>query len=491
MKLKNTSANKNRRDFIKKTGISLGSLIILPSHVLFSKKEIKDSKGLITQKAVILPNDKLNIACCGIGNRGASVIRDLYATGAANIISLCDVNLGGKKTIKAMDTHSKASKHRDFREMFDKMGDKIDAVSVATPDFSHFPITILSMSLGKHVYVEKPLTRTFNESEILIRAAKKFNVATQMGNQGHCQDNYYQFKTYVNKGIIKNVKKITVHMNGGRRWHGWDTNIKSFPVSSSIPKTLDWDTWLMSYPYHEYHKDYIDGQWRCWYDFGNGALGDWGAHLMDGFHQFLNLGLPTKIEPTKIVGHNNFFYPQSSTLKFSFPKRGIMPKVNVTWYDGVDNLPELPEEYGGLEIDTTVKANKGMVRPKPHTLRPGKVIYGKDLTFKGGSHHRTLKVIGDGNGKDFKANLPEFYKSDTNHFMNFINAARGIEKTLSPFEVSAPLSQVFCLGTIAQQLNQTIHFDRKNKKITNNKLANKLLKGHPPRKGWEEFYKMA
>ena len=262
---------------------------------------------MITQKAVTLPNDKLNIACCGIGNRGASVIRDLYATGAANIISLCDVNLGGKKTIKAMDTHSKASKHRDFREMFDKMGDKIDAVSVATPDFSHFPITILSMSLGKHVYVEKPLTRTFNESEILIRAAKKFNVATQMGNQGHCQDNYYQFKTYVNKGIIKNVKKITVHMNGVRRWHGWDTNIKSFPVSSSIPKTLDWDTWLMSYPYHEYHKDFIDGQWRCWYDFGNGALGDWGAHLMDGFHQFLNLGLPTKIEPTKIVGHNNFF----------------------------------------------------------------------------------------------------------------------------------------------------------------------------------------
>ena len=102
-----------------------------------------------------------------------------------------------------------------------------------------------------------------------------------------------------------------------------------------------------------------------------------------------------------------------------------------------------------------------------------------------------MKIIGDGNGKDFKANLPEFYKSDTNHFMNFINAARGIEKTLSPFEVSAPLSQVFCLGTIAQQLNQTIHFDRKNKKITNNKLANKLLKGHPPRKGWEEFYKMA
>ena len=173
-------------------------------------------------------------------------------------------------------------------------------------------------------------------------------------------------------------------MNGGRRWHGWDTNIKSFPISKSIPKTLDWDTWLMSYPNHDFHKDFIDGQWRCWYDFGNGALGDWGAHLMDGFHEFLDLGLPTKIQPTKITGHNNFFYPQSSTLKFSFPKRGLMPKVEVTWYDGVDNLPELPKEYEGLEIDTTAKTSEGMVKPKSNTLRPGKVIYGKDLTLKGG-----------------------------------------------------------------------------------------------------------
>ena len=164
--------------------------------------------GKVIQKAVTLPNDKINLACCGIGNRGASVIRDLYSTGAANVISLCDVNLGAEKTIRSMQMHPNASKHKDFRKMFDKMGDKIDAVSVATPDFSHFPITILAMSLGKHVYVEKPLTRTFNESEILIRAAKKFNVATQMGNQGHCQDNYYQFRTYVNKGIIKMLKKL-------------------------------------------------------------------------------------------------------------------------------------------------------------------------------------------------------------------------------------------------------------------------------------------
>ena len=480
--------NSKRREFFKKA-ISIGSLMVLPSHVLFAKKEIRDSSGKVIQKAVVAPNDKVNLACCGIGNRGASVVRYLNDTGAANVVALCDINMGGEKTLKTMDIHKKAKKYQDFRIMFDEMSDKFDSVSVATPDFSHFPITILAMSMGKNVFVEKPLTRTFNESEILIRAAKKFNVATQMGNQGHCQDNYYQFKTWVEKGIIKDVKKITAHMNGNRRWHGWDTKMKKFPSGGKIPKTLDWDNWHVAYPYHEFHKDFIDGQWRCWYAFGNGALGDWGAHIMDGFHQFLDLGMPQKIEPKKLTGHNDLFYPQSSTLKFHFPKRGNMPKVNVTWYDGVENLPEVPENYGDIEMDTTAKTKKGMVKPK--SLRPGKVIYGKDLTLKGGSHHRILKILPDENAKDIQNNLPEYHKSKTNHFLNFLNASRGLEKTLSPFEVGAPLSQVFCLGTIAQQLNQTLLFDRKTKTITNNPIANQLLKGYPPRKSWEEFYKLA
>ena len=149
-------------------------------------------------------------------------------------------------------------------------------------------------------------------------------------------------------------------------------------------------------------------------------------------------------------------------------------------------LPELPKEFEGLEIDTTSKTSEGMIKPKPNTLRCG-----KDLTLKVGSHHRTLSAIPNSNGKDIQTNLAEYFKSDTNHFMNFLNAARGKEKTLSPFKVSAPLSQVFCLGTIAQQLNRTIKFDKKTKTITNNDFANRLLKEHPPRKGWEEFYKMA
>jgi len=486
---KSKVVQQSRREFVKKAGVSLGSLMVLPSHILFAKKEVRDASGKVIKKGVVLPNDKVNLACCGIGNRGSRVVSDLYATGAANVVALSDVNMGGEKTLKTMDIHSNAKRYKDFRVMFDEMRDQIDAVSVATPDFSHFPVTIQAMSLGKHVYVEKPLTRTFDESEMLIRAAKKFDVATQMGNQGHCQDNYYQFKTWAEKGVINGVKEITSHMNGGRRWHGWNTKMNKFPAGGKIPKTLDWDTWHMAYPKHEFHEDFIDGQWRCWYAFGNGALGDWGAHIMDGFHQFLNLGLPQKIEPKKITGHNDLFYPQSSTLRFHFPKRGNLPKIKVTWYDGVNNLPEVPENYGDIEIDKTTKTSEGMVKPK--NLRPGKIIYGKDLTFKGGSHHRTLSVIPSKSGENKGSDLPEYHKSETNHFMNFINASRGLEKTLSPFEISAPLSQVFCLGTIAQQVNQTIIFDRKSKTITNNAFANRLLKGNPPRKGWEEFYRLA
>ncbi|MGY8944541.1 MAG: Gfo/Idh/MocA family protein, partial [Flavobacteriales bacterium] len=196
----NKLGNNNRRNFIKKTGVSIGSMMFIPSHVLFSKKEVRDAAGQITQKAVVVPSDKVNLACCGIGNRGGAVIRDLYATGAANVVALCDVNLDGEKSQKSLGAHPSATRYNDFRKMFEEMEGKIDAVSVGTPDFSHFPITILAMSLGKHVYVEKPLTRTFQESELLIKAAKKYGVATQMGNQGHCQDNYYQFKSWVENG---------------------------------------------------------------------------------------------------------------------------------------------------------------------------------------------------------------------------------------------------------------------------------------------------
>lgn len=435
------------------------------------------------------PNERVNLACIGIGNRGAEIIRDLYKTGLVNIVALCDVDMGAPHTAGILKDFPDAPRFQDFRKMLDKMGNQIDAVTVGVPDFSHFPITMMAMGLGKHVYVEKPMARTFNEVELMMKAAKKYDkVVTQMGNQGHSDANYFQFKTWKEAGIIKDVTSITAHMNSARRWHGWDVNIKSFPPAQTLPDTLDWDIWQMATSGHTYNKDFVNGQWRCWFDFGMGALGDWGAHILDTAHEFLDLGLPYQINPV-LNGHNDFFFPTSTTLAFKFPKRGDMPALDINWYDGVNNLPPIPEGYGVSGLDPNIPPpSTGAIEPAK--LNPGKIIYSKELTFKGGSHGSTLSIIPEQKAKDMAPSLPQVPASPSNHFKNFLQACKGQEKTRSPFAIAGPLSQVFCLGVLAQKLNTNLEFDRKKKVITNNKTANSLLIGPPPRKGWEQYYKV-
>ena len=245
----------------------------------------------------------------------------------------------------------------------------------------------------------------------------------------------------------------------------------------------------MSVPYHDYNKDFHLGQWRCWYDFGLGALGDWGAHILDTAHEFLDLGLPSEINALKLDKHNDYFFPMSSTLEFKFPKRGSMPAVDVTWYDGVNNIPSVPDGYGVSEIDLNIPPVGGG-KIQPAKLNPGKIIYSKELTFKGGSHGSTLSIIPEEKAKAMASKLPEVPKSPSNHFANFLLACAGEEKTRSPFEIAGPLCQVFSLGVIAQRLNAKLQFDRQTKRITNHPFADALLAGVPPRKEWEQFYKI-
>lgn len=434
--------------------------------------------------------EKVNLACIGIGNRGGEIIKALHKTGLANIVALCDVDMEAPHTQEVIKLFPNVPRFKDFRVMFDKMGKQIEAVSIGTPDFSHFPITMMAINLGKHVYVEKPMARTFNEVELMMKAAAKNpNVVTQMGNQGHSDANYFQFKAWKEAGIIKDVTAITAHMNSPRRWHGWNTNITSFPAAESIPSTLDWDVWQMQTQGHTYNKDFVNGQWRCWFDFGMGALGDWGAHILDTAHEFLDLGLPYEVDPLKVDGHNNFFYPTSTTLSFKFPNRGNMPPVEIKWYDGIDNLPPIPEGYGVQGLDPNIPPpSNGAI--KPAKLNPGKIIYSKDLTFKGGSHGSTLSIIPEAKAKEMQSKLPQVPKSPSNHFENFLKACKGEEKTRSPFSIAGPLSQVFCLGVLAQWTGEKIVFDREKKAITSSKKANELLMGPPPRKGWEQYYKV-
>ena len=305
-----------RRRFLKSAVAASTVYSILPSHVLGA-------------------NEKVNVANIVIGGRGGSLAKSLHGTGLANVVALCDVNMGAKSTTGVAGLFADAPKFKDFRRMFDKMEKQIDAVSIGTPDHAHFPIAMQAMALRKHLYVEKPLAHTFQEAELMMAAEKKYGVAAQMGNQGHSGNNYFQFKAWVEAGIIKDVTKVTAYMNNPRRWHGWEIN--GYPSGEEIPETLDWDLWLGTAQWHPYSSKLHPGNWRSWFDFGNGAFGDWGPHTLDTVHRFLKLGLPEEIEAIKRDGPNEWIFPQASTIAFRFPARGSMPPVEITWYDWTQN----------------------------------------------------------------------------------------------------------------------------------------------------------
>ena len=473
-----------RRQFLREMGLATAGLALNPlssimAHPLNSK-EWKDLK-----------NDKIKIACIGCGNRGEQDIEEFKKTGMVDVVALCDVDIDGPQCQKVVSWYPNAKRFRDFREMFDKCGNEFEAVCAAVPDHIHFPIAMLALNSGKHIYLEKPMVRTFQEAELLMENARRHpQLATQVGNQGHSEANYFQFKAWQDAGIIKDVTAVTAHMNNPRRWHQFDENMVKMPGGeTAVPRGMDWNTWVGACGWRDYSEKYHQGNWRCWYEFGMGCLGDWGAHLLDTVHEFLNLGLPYEVTMKYAKGHNDYFYPFSSTILFRFAARGSMPPCDITWYDGLDNLPPLPKGYGGSEYNADVPSTNQGDTPKA-TLNPGKIIYSRNLTFKGGSHSSTLSIIPSEKAEEMKARLPEVPKSPSNHYVNFLRACRGEEATRSSFPVNGVLSEVFCLGVIAQRLNTQLFFDTRTKQFTNNAFANALLTGLPPRRGWEEFYRL-
>ena len=472
-------AQMHRRAFLKGV-LATGAASLFGPHLLMSAGA----------------NNKVNLACIGIGNRGAEDIAMFHKTGMVNFVALCDTDMGAPHTQKALKLLPDVPRFQDFRKMFDKMGKDIDAVCIGTPDFSHFPIAMLAMSLGKHVYCEKPMGHSFRQIELMMAAEKKYKVAAQMGNQGHSEANYFQFKAWTEAGIIKNVTKITAYMNNSRRWHDTPkfafSKLTDYLPQEPVPASLDWDSWLATAQQHAYNKGYVNGEWRSWFDFGNGALGDWGAHIFDTAHEFLQLGLPTEVEAVKLDGYSPFIFPQASTLAFRFPARGAKPPVELTWYDGQENLPPLPDNIGDAVLDPNIPPpSKGSAVPANKKRPPGKVIYGDGLTFKGGSHATTLEILPSVKAKDIVSKLPVVPKSPANHYVNFLRACKGEEKCHSNFAVAGPLCQAMAIGIIAQRVNAKLTFDPATKQITNHKVANALLAGVPPRKDWEQYYKLA
>lgn len=474
--MKSPVSNHSRRDFLR-SSLAFGAVSILPSNLVLGANS---SNGRA-------PSDRVNLAVIGIGNQGYGDLSTMIGSGHCRIVALCDVDMEGGHTHAAryrcgltdkppgkdappVEKH-KAKAYTDFRKMFDEMADEIDAVLIATPDHSHFAATMLAMSLGKHVYVEKPLAHTFGQTARLMAMAEKSGVVTQMGNQGHSGANYFQFKAWVEAGIIKDVTRITAHMNERRRWHGWGATVKEYP-QDPMPAGMQWDQWIdVVAAEHPFSRKLHPQEWRSWYDYGSGAFGDWGPHLLDTCHRFLELGLPSKVSVLRRDGANPLVFPQASTIRFDFPERGSLPACEVTWYDGTENRPTLEAEYGSK------------------IGGPGKVIYGKDLTFQGGSHGSPLYIIPKEKFMEMRASLPKFPQKNSNHYANFLLACKGEEEARSPFAVSGPLTQVFNLGVIAQRLGVDLEFDREKSTITNSEAALALM-DPAPRKGWEEFYKL-
>ncbi|MFL2910292.1 MAG: Gfo/Idh/MocA family protein [Limisphaerales bacterium] len=279
----------NRRKFIGKSTAALGMA------------------GLSAAKLrAASPNNKLNIAAIGVGGMGSG---NIEKCSEENIVALCDVDL--KRGEKTFGAHPKAKRFRDFRVMLDKMEKEIDAVIIATPDHTHAVATMDAMRRGKHVYTQKPLTHTIWEARQLTEASKRYGVATQMGNQGHSSNGARQTVEWIRAGVIGEVREV--HCWSDRPLRGtrfekrlyWPQGVADRPEKKeAVPDTLDWDLWMGPAPYRDYSPAYVPFDWRGWWDFGTGALGDMGCHIIDHPYWALKLGYPTSVEASSTHIHS-------------------------------------------------------------------------------------------------------------------------------------------------------------------------------------------
>ena len=451
----------NRRDFIRASAAS--AALAFPS----------------LRAASASPGGKVNMAFVGVGNQGW---RDLsmfaYYADLVNVVALCDVQMGAAHTLRALKAFPNVPRYQDFRKMLDEHGREIDAVCVATPDFSHFPVAMLAMSMGKAVYCEKPMCNTFRESGLMADAAKRHKVVTQMGNQGHSDANYWQMKALVEGGHVRDVTRIDAFMcANNRRWFKWNGTLRTMPGEEAEPADMDWDVWLAQRPFRPYNHNFVNGEWRSFYEYGTGALGDWGAHVFDAAHEFLRLGLPVRIETVKNEGRTPVVFPMASTIRYVFPARGEgLPECALTWHDGAGNFPEMPKNL------TDRRWRRRDYGAELH-LADGRVLARS-------SHGSALQVVAGADPRDpeVKRVMKEFPRGKSGHYLNFLRAVRGEEAANSPFSVAGPLSQVLALGAVAQRLAApSLAFAPAKGRFVGCDEANALLDGPPCRKDWKEF----
>ena len=476
--MKDTS-KLSRRNFIGKSAAATFGFTLLPAY-LTSARAADNPK--------LPPSQRLNLGCIGIGGRAAGLIPNLTRKGEALPVAFADVDFDpGNKRDTNLKARPDVPRYNDFRLMFDEMEKDIDAVIVVTPDHTHFVAAIHAMSLGKHVYVEKPLTHTFEESDILMRAEKKFNVVTQMGNQGHTAGGSYQFKQMAEMGVLDDVYKIDAWKSPGLWFMQEKKRISAYPAEEPIPASLKtWDNWCGPKPMVGFNKKFHNGGWRGFQKYGGGMFGDWGCHIIDYVHHYLSLGLPTDISPVRLDDHNKVIFPLTSHINFKFPERGPrQPEVEMLWKAGADCYPEFAKKYGDIQSDGSVKI--------PDLGNGGTLMHRKqgDYVILRGHHGDASRIYPRVKMLEHR-NAVKPPKRTLGHGDSFIHACMGENTTMSPFSIAGPLTQVLNLGMIAEYLNVNLKFDPKTKQFIGNDEANALLKGGvEPRADWAHYYKLA
>jgi predicted dehydrogenase len=466
--------------------------------------------------------DKLNVASVGCGGRGGVDLNEAAKT--ENIIALCDVD--EKRASENFTKFSKQPKYKDFRVMIEKEKD-IEAVTIGIPDHMHAEVALFAMQHGKHVYCEKPLTRTPWEARLLADAAIKYKVATQMGNQGYSHESIRVAAEMIWSGAIGDVTEVHASASPGTH----PTGLKEPPPEKPVPNTLDWDLWLGDAAMRPYSDEFTPYNWHGFFDFGTGQIGNWGIHTMGPVNLALQLGAPTSVEMVKVSGASKYSFPDRAVLKFEFPARGGMKPVSVYWHDSAK--PGDPEAYivPGMEKETILPTPENLAAkgrgsasvnggrgggggrgrgprdpnaPRTGAGGPGVPVYGPGnttppqpgiLTGNGAVFVGTkgimstiergegVKLLPEERWKDYV--LPsQILTRSPGHMTDWARFCKGGEPSCSNFAISGPYTEWMLLGVIAFRVPGKLEWDSRNLRFTNSVEANKYVK--PVfRKGWE------
>jgi len=449
-----------RRTFIQ-SSLGMGTMLGMPLTSLLKAAE----------EANKIPEaDRLNVAYIGVGGHGAHAAR---SNQQERTVAFCDVD--DRSAAETYSLFPEVPRFRDFRAMFDKLGKGIDAVSICTPDHTHFPIAMEAMQRGYPIYLEKPMAHTISQIRTLRAAAAKYRVTTQLGIQGHGYNPLRLLKEWLDAGVIGEVS--TVHLWTDRPKDGDFHAFEADAPEQPVPDGLDWDLWLGPARHRPYNSAYLPTSWRGWWDFGNGPLGDIGAHMWDVLEFCLSLGAPAEVTAVN-PRMSQVGTPRWCSVDYSYPAIEGRGPVKVHWQSGLkDGEPHLPHDLPFLPEQKVLNKGAGMY------------LVGKlgALYISGMRVQSRPEVFPRERWLDFKDAMPprSLPRLRGTHYEDFFNAIREGRKAGADFEYGAPLNEGLLVGNLALKTGKTIHWDSENMKAIGVPEADPYIHAPEPRDGWK------